>query len=79
MTPFGGPVRPVLFVDAGWAGDASGYFGGPPLVGAGIGLSIYSKLFRTGIIRFDLSRALTERDTPGNSAFRFDVILTAVR
>ena len=43
------------------------------------GLSIYSKLFRTGIIRFDLSRALTQRDTPGNSAFRFDVILTAVR
>ena len=79
VTPFGGPVRPVLFVDAGWAGDVSGYFGGPPLVGAGIGLSIYSKLFRTGIIRFDLSRALTERDTPGNSAFRFDVILTAVR
>ncbi len=79
VTPIAGPIRPVFFVDAGWAGDASDYFGGPPLVGAGIGLSIYSKLFRTGIIRFDLSRALTQRDTPGNSAFRFDVILTAVR
>lgn len=79
LTPLAGPVRPVLFIDAGWAGDASDYFGGPPLVGGGIGLSIYSKLFRTGIIRFDLSRALTQRDTPGNSAFRFDVILTAVR
>lgn len=79
VSPFAGPVRPVLFVDAGWAGGPSDYFGGPPLVGAGIGLSIYSKLFRTGIIRFDLSRALTQRDTPGNSAFRFDVILTAVR
>lgn len=79
VTPLAGPVRPVLFIDAGWAGGASGYFSGEPLVGAGIGLSIYSKLFRTGIIRFDLSRALTQRDTPGNSAFRFDVILTAVR
>jgi len=48
-------------------------------VGGGIGLSIYSKLFRSGIIRFDLSRAFTQRDTPGNSALRFDVILTAVR
>lgn len=80
VTPIAGPVRPVLFIDAGWAGGTSDYFGGPPLVGAGIGLSIYSKLFRTGIIRFDFSRALTQRDTPGNSAsFRFDVILTAVR
>jgi hypothetical protein len=79
VTPFAGPVRPVLFIDAGWAGGVSDYFGGPPLVGGGIGLSIYSKLFRTGIIRFDLSRALTQRDTPGNSALRFDVILTAVR
>ncbi len=79
VTPFGGPVRPVLFMDAGWAGDASSYFSGQPLVGGGIGLSIYSKLFRSGIIRFDLSHAITQRDTPGNSAWRFDVILTAVR
>ena len=80
VTPIAGPIRPVLFVDAGWAGGAPDYFGGTPLVGAGIGLSIYSKLFRTGIIRFDFSRALTQRDTPGNDAsFRFDIILTAVR
>jgi outer membrane protein assembly factor BamA len=79
VTPIAGPVRPVLFVDAGWAGSGSDYFSGPPLVGAGIGLSIYSKLFRTGIIRFDFSRAFTQRDTPGNSEFRFDLILTAVR
>ena len=80
VTPIAGPVRPVLFIDAGWAGGTTDYFSGTPLVGAGIGLSIYSKLFRTGIIRFDFSRALTQRATPGNSAsFRFDVILTAVR
>jgi len=80
VTPIAGPVRPVLFIDAGWGGSTSNYFSGTPLVGAGIGLSIYSKLFRTGIIRFDFSRALTQRDTPGNAAsFRFDVILTAVR
>ena len=79
VTPLGGPVRPVFFVDAGWAGSASSYFSGSPLVGMGIGLSIYSKLFKTGIIRFDLSRAMTQRDTPGNSDLRFDVILTAVR
>jgi len=79
VTPFGGAVRPVLFIGAGWAGSASGYFSGAPLVGGGIGLSLYSKLFRTGVIRFDLSYPITQRDTPGNSAVRFDVILTAVR
>jgi hypothetical protein len=75
VTPLGGALRPVVYFDTGWAGDASQYFSGSLLVSGGIGLSVYSKLFRSGIIRFDLTRRLS----PGNSTLVFDVILLAVR
>jgi hypothetical protein len=74
VTPFGGSVRPVLFADVGWAGRAED-FGDKPLVGVGIGVSLYSKLFRAGLIRFDLSRHLS----PNRPTLRFDVVIQAVR
>lgn len=47
-------ARPVVFADAGWAGDRSS-FGNPgkPLSGAGIGAS-----FADGMIRFDLAKGI---------------------
>lgn len=74
FVPFAGFLRPVVFADVGWAGDPDN-FGESPLVGAGIGVSLYSKLFRSGVIRFDLSRQLS----PGDPTLRFDIILQAVR
>ena len=74
LVPFAGFLRPVVFADVGWAGDPDD-FGESPLVGAGIGVSLYSKLFRSGVIRFDLSRQLS----PGDPTLRFDIILQAVR
>ncbi|MCU0620574.1 MAG: hypothetical protein MUC69_03620 [Gemmatimonadales bacterium] len=75
VTPWGGTFRPVLFADAGWAGDLDDFARERPLVGAGIGLSIYSSLLRSGLIRFDLSHQLV----PGSSGVRFDVIIQAFR
>ena len=74
FVPFAGFLRPVVFADVGWAGDPDD-FGESPLVGAGIGVSLYSKLFRSGVIRFDLSRQLS----PSHPTLRFDIILQAVR
>jgi hypothetical protein len=74
VAPFSGWLRPVVFADVGWAGDASD-IGDSPLFGAGVGLSLYSKLFRAGVIRFDLSRGLS----PDHPTLRFDIVFQAVR
>ena len=60
VTPFGGALRPVLFVDAGQAEQAEDLFGSRVLVGGGVGLSIYSRLFRSNLVRFELSRPFSE-------------------
>lgn len=74
VVPLGGWFRPVAFADVGWAGDADN-FGESPLVGVGLGVSLYSKLFRMGVIRFDLSRGLS----PDHPTLRFDIVFQAVR
>jgi hypothetical protein len=75
VTPWGGTFRPVLFADAGWAGALRDVTDDRPLVGAGVGLSIYSGLLRSGLIRFDLSRQLV----PDRPRLRFDVVVQAFR
>lgn len=71
ITPFGGRVRPVIFLDAGQASRISSLFSSSALVGGGIGLSLFS-----GLIRFDLSRPIA----PGQSGkVRFDLVVQGVR
>ncbi|MEO7474882.1 MAG: hypothetical protein ABIY46_06070, partial [Gemmatimonadales bacterium] len=71
LTPFGGRLRPVAFVDVGQADRPGDLFGSTALAGAGVGLS----LFR-GALRFDLSHPLTP-DT--GAKVRFDLVVQAVR
>jgi hypothetical protein len=73
-SPLGGSFRPVLFLDAGRAGPAGALFDEDVLVGGGIGLSIYSRLLHTSLIRFDLSRPVSE-----SGKWRFDLAFQAVR
>ena len=75
VTPWGGTFRPVFFADAGWAGALDEFDRQKPLIGGGVGLSIYSSLLRSGLIRFDLSRQFA----PDRPTLRFDVIIQAVR
>jgi hemolysin activation/secretion protein len=70
FTPLPSRIRPVLFVDAGQAGRASGLFDTKALVGAGVGVSLLR-----GALRFDLSRRLS----PDIARLRFDVVIGAVR
>jgi hypothetical protein len=75
VTPWGGTFRPVFFADAGWAGAVDDFGSQQPLVGGGVGLSIYSSLLRSGLIRIDLSHQFA----PSSSTYRLDVIVQAVR
>jgi hypothetical protein len=70
VTPIASRLRPVVFIDAGQAGSASGLFDTKALVGAGVGLSLLR-----GALRFDLSRRLS----PDVARLRFDVVFGAVR
>lgn len=71
MTPFGGRVRPVVFVDAGQAASVSDVISSTALVGGGVGLSLFS-----GLIRFDLSQAISP---DSGSKVRFDLVIRGVR
>jgi hypothetical protein len=71
VTPFGGRVRPVIFLDAGQASRASDLFSSTALVGGGLGLS----LFR-GWIRFDLSWPISPDVA---DKVRFDLVIQGVR
>jgi hypothetical protein len=75
VTPWGGTFRPVFFADAGWAGSVDDFGSQQPLVGGGVGLSIYSSLLRSGLIRVDLSHQFA----PSSSVYRLDVIVQAFR
>ena len=72
----GGGLRPVLFIDAGRAAPAGGLFEGDVLVGGGIGVSLYSSLFRTSFLRLDVSRAITPVPT---KRLRVDLTVQAPR
>ena len=67
-----GAGAPRAVLDAGWAGRRIRLLLRQP---AGIGVASGSRSTASssarGIIRFDFSRALTQRDTPGNSASWF--------
>ena len=76
VSPLRGTIRPVLFLDAGQAGRASELFGSEALVGGGIGVSVYSPLLRTTLVRLDLSHPVTP-DTGGE--WRFDLVFSPVR
>jgi hypothetical protein len=71
VTPFGGRVRPVIFLDAGQASRVSRLFSSTALVGAGVGLSLFS-----GLIRFDLSRPISPDQA---DKVRFDLVIQGVR
>jgi hypothetical protein len=71
LAPIPGRIRPVVFIDAGQAGDADQLFETEALVGAGAGASFFN-----GLLRFDLSHPL-HPDTGGK--LRFDIVLQAVR
>ena len=63
--PLPGRLRPVLFLDAGQAGGAGTLFSGRVLAGAGVGLSVFG-----GLLRFDLSRAVSPDDaTVGSTSW----------
>ena len=75
VSPLRGTIRPVLFIDAGQAGPGSDLFSTDALVGGGIGVSMYSPLLRTTLVRFDLSHPIT----PEGGEWRFDVVFSPVR
>jgi hypothetical protein len=60
-------VRPVLFYDAGWAGDRTIFGGAPPMRGAGVGLSLID-----GLVRMDFARGLSPKQ-----GWRFDLYFEA--
>ncbi len=75
VSPLKGTIRPVLFVDAGQAGASDDLFSTDALVGGGIGVSMYSPLLRTTLVRFDLSHPIT----PEGGEWRFDLVFSPVR
>ena len=60
VTPFGGALRPVFFIDAGQAERAGDLFSSRVLVGGGVGLSVYSRLLRANLLRVELSRPFSQ-------------------
>ncbi len=76
VSPLRGTIRPVLFIDAGQAAAPGELFKSDPLVGGGIGVSVYSPLLRTTLIRLDLSHPISP-DTGGT--WRFDLVFSPVR
>jgi hypothetical protein len=71
LTPFGGRLRPVAFLDAGQAARPADLFGSRALVGGGLGVSMFG-----GLVRFDLSHPISP-DSDGK--LRFDLVLQAPR
>ena len=71
VTPVGGRLRPVAFVDAGQAARPGDLFSSQALAAAGVGVSAFG-----GALRLDLSHRLTP-DTGGK--VRFDIVVQAVR
>ncbi len=75
ISPFRGALRPVVFADVGWAGDPDNVQSNEALVGAGIGVSLYSKLFRSSLIRLDVSRGMRPERPP----LRVDLVISGAR
>ena len=71
LSPFGGRLRPVFFLDAGQAGRVTDLFSSKALVGGGVGLSLLR-----GLIRLDFSVPISP-DVGGK--VRFDLVVRGVR
>jgi hypothetical protein len=71
VAPLRGRIRPVVFIDAGQAGEPSSLFSNQALVGAGAGLSLLS-----GLVRLEFSRPVSP-DIGGK--IRFDLVVEAGR
>jgi hypothetical protein len=76
VSPLRGTIRPIFFVDAGQAAALDALFESRALVGGGVGVSIYSPLLRTTLIRLDLSHPISPDE---GGKWRFDIILSPVR
>jgi hypothetical protein len=75
VSPIGGSFRPVFFIDAGRAAAPRDLLSGRVLVGGGVGLSVFSRLLRTSLLRFDFSHAIS----PSGGKWRFDLVFQASR
>ena len=79
VSPSRGTIRPVLFADVGGIGggrDSPAGLDGRVLAGGGIGVSMYSPLLRTTLIRVDLSHPITPSE---GGEWRFDLVFSPVR
>jgi hemolysin activation/secretion protein len=79
VSPSRGTIRPVLFADVGGIGggrDAPTGLEGRVLAGGGIGVSMYSPLLRTTLIRVDVSHPITPSE---GGEWRFDLVFSPVR
>ncbi|HEU5051274.1 MAG TPA: ShlB/FhaC/HecB family hemolysin secretion/activation protein, partial [Gemmatimonadales bacterium] len=76
VSPLKGTIRPVLFIDAGQAAPLDGLFESEALAGGGIGVSVYSPLLRTTLIRMDLSHPISPDE---GGKWRFDLVFSPVR
>jgi hypothetical protein len=71
VTPFGGRMRPVVFLDAGQAARMQDLFSSSALVGGGVGISLFS-----GFVRFDLSRPMSPSQ---GGKVRLDLVIQGLR
>jgi hypothetical protein len=71
LSPVGGRIRPVAFLDGGQGGRLKELFSRTVLVGGGLGLSLLHDL-----VRLDFSRPLLPREAA--SKVRFDITLLGV-
>ncbi|HEU4829529.1 MAG TPA: ShlB/FhaC/HecB family hemolysin secretion/activation protein [Gemmatimonadales bacterium] len=76
VSPLKGTIRPIFFIDAGQAAPAGELFESRALVGGGVGVSVYSPLLRTTLIRLDLSHPISPDE---GGEWRFDLVFSPVR
>ena len=76
ISPSRGTIRPVLFGDIGGVGRAREGMDERVLAGGGIGVSVYSPLLRTTLIRLDLSHPISPSE---GGEWRFDLVFAPVR
>ena len=76
VSPLRGTIRPIVFIDAGQAAALDELFESRALVGGGVGVSIYSPLLRTTLIRLDLSHPILPDE---GGKWRFDIVFSPVR
>lgn len=76
VSPMNGTIRPIFFIDAGQAGPLGDLFESRALVGGGVGVSVYSPLLRTTLIRLDLSHPISPDE---GGEWRFDLVFSPVR